>query len=191
MPDEAPPPNGPQLERWTTSRGETLGQLSERSPVLLVFLRHVGCTFCREAMADLAQQRKRIEKAGVHILLVSMSSRERFRKFAALYRMEDIDYITNPDRDLYRAFGLGGGTLWQLFGWEVWKRGIKAGLFDGHGIGIVEGDGWQLPGVFLISKGAIVRSYRHYLASDRPNYFLFCAVPYLSEARGPTDVHPD
>lgn len=176
------------MNRWSTSRGEGLGELSQRTPVLLVFLRHAGCTFCREAMADLARQRKRIEEAGVHIVLVHMSSRDKFRKFAERYDVPDLDHVTNPNRDLYRAFGLKRGSLRQLFGWEVWKRGIQAGLGEGHGIGAVQGDSTQMPGTFLIWKGEVLRSHRHFLASDRPNYFLFCALPFLKEPSEGNDV---
>ncbi|MGP1310160.1 MAG: hypothetical protein ACTS27_08185, partial [Phycisphaerales bacterium] len=38
--------------------------------LLLVFLRHAGCTFCREALADVAKRRRRIENAKVRIVLV-------------------------------------------------------------------------------------------------------------------------
>ena len=40
--------------RARTQQGSTLLELSKQAPVLLVFLRHTGCTFCREALADLA-----------------------------------------------------------------------------------------------------------------------------------------
>lgn len=181
-------PEGTELDRWSTSRGEGLGTLSERTPVLLVFLRHAGCTFCREALADLARQRVRIEKAGIHIVLVHMSSRERFRQFAGGYKLDDLDHITNPNRDLYRAFGLKRGSLRQLFGLEVWKRGVKAGIQDGHGIGATEGDAMQMPGAFLLHEGKVIRSHRHHLASDRPNYFLFCALPFLDKIERSSDV---
>jgi peroxiredoxin len=182
-------PSGEQLERWSTNRGESLLALSERSPVLLVFLRHAGCTFCREAMADLARQRKRIEAAGVQIVVVHMSSSEKFREFAQRYHLEDLAHITNPDRELYRAFGLKHGSLRQLLGWEVWKRGLQAGIRDRHGLGAVEGDSKQMPGAFLLRKGEIVRSHRHYLASDRPNYFLFCALPLMGTQESEADAH--
>jgi len=42
------------LDTAVTQSGERLVELSEMSPVLLVFLRHAGCTFCREALADFA-----------------------------------------------------------------------------------------------------------------------------------------
>ncbi len=54
-------------------QGRTVEELSNDQPVLLIFLRHFGCTFCREALADLRVQRSRIEAAGVRIAVVHMS----------------------------------------------------------------------------------------------------------------------
>ena len=53
-----------------TQSGHLLSALSETSPVLLVFLRHAGCTFCREAIGDVARDRGAIERSGVRIVLV-------------------------------------------------------------------------------------------------------------------------
>ena len=41
----------------TSSSGPSLEQLSHDRPQLVVFLRHFGCTFCRESLADLAEKR--------------------------------------------------------------------------------------------------------------------------------------
>ncbi|MFN8816592.1 MAG: hypothetical protein ACK5ZV_07645, partial [bacterium] len=43
-----------------TSGGQSVAELSMRSPVLMVFLRHFGCTFCREALADVRAQLARV-----------------------------------------------------------------------------------------------------------------------------------
>ena len=37
-----------------TESGSTLQALVEDSPVVLVFLRHFGCSFCRQVMSDVA-----------------------------------------------------------------------------------------------------------------------------------------
>jgi hypothetical protein len=37
-------------------------------------------------------------------------------------------------------------------------------------VGRLAGDGFQMPGVFLIFKGEVIRSYRHHTAADRPDY---------------------
>src|SRR5260370_484740 len=65
--------------RTRTSAGMTLDEVSRLSPVLLVFLRHRGCPFCREALADIAAQRKEIEKTGTQIVLVHMLNEDDLR----------------------------------------------------------------------------------------------------------------
>lgn len=60
---------------WNTACSNlpyTLGSLTEQRPLLLVFLRHLGCTFCRQALADLKKYREDISGKGVHIGLVHM-----------------------------------------------------------------------------------------------------------------------
>ena len=59
-------------------------------------------------------------------------------------------------------------------------RGFSAGVVKGHGIGAQLGDGFQMPGVFVLRDGQIRESFIHKLSSDRPNYEKLakcCAVP--------------
>ena len=49
-------------ENIPTSTGESLSEVAEKQPVLLVFLRHFGCSFCREAISDLSKLKKRLEQ---------------------------------------------------------------------------------------------------------------------------------
>lgn len=156
--------------RRKTQDGVTLDELSRLSPVLLVFLRHAGCTFCREALADLAQKRKQIEAAGARLVLVHMGTEEHGSKFFEKYGLQDVQRISDPERTLYRAFGLPRGSLSDLFGPRVWIRGFEAGILGRHGVGALVGDGFQMPGVFLLYFGEVVRSYRHQSAADRPDY---------------------
>ncbi len=158
------------LENCRTQRGESLAGLSEQSQLLVVFLRHAGCTFCRESLADLAAQRKRLEGDGSRIVLVHMNDDARAERFFAQYGLADVDRISDPGRQLYRVFGLTRGGLRQLFGWKVWWRGFDAGILRGHGVGKMEGDGFQMPGVFVLQAGQVRRSFRHHSAADRPDY---------------------
>ncbi len=160
----------PQLLAETrTNTGETVLALSEQSPLLTVFLRHSGCTFCREALADLAEQRSAIESTGVRILLVHMGDPQAFAQFAGRYRLGDLPAVSDPERRLYAGLGLRRGRLSQLLGWGVWVRGAGA-FFSGHGVGKLEGDGLQMPGVFLLNRGQVVRSHPYVTAADRPDY---------------------
>ncbi len=164
----------PEIQRMAlrarTQVGTTLLDLSTESAVMLVFLRHFGCTFCREALADLAAQRRSIEALGVRIALVHMSSEAGGERFFTRYGLADIDRVSDPNQNLYRAFGLARGRLGQLFGPKAWIRGFEAGILRRHGIGLLQGDGFQMPGVFLVFHGEVNSSYRHMSAADRPDY---------------------
>ncbi|HUP78431.1 MAG TPA: hypothetical protein VM260_07675 [Pirellula sp.] len=53
------------LNMTTTTSGQSISQLSLIRPQLVVFLRHSGCTFCRQALADLAKQHDDLEQQNV------------------------------------------------------------------------------------------------------------------------------
>ncbi|MDX1962599.1 MAG: peroxiredoxin-like family protein [Pirellulales bacterium] len=158
------------LSQFPSQLGHTLAELSAARDVLVVFLRHSGCTFCREALADLHAQRERIEAAGIRLALVHMGREDQHTaRFFAAYQLDDVDRYSDPERQLYRAFELSRGNFWQLLGPAVWWRGAQA-FFRGHGIGWLNGDGMQLPGVFLLRAGRVIREFRHRTAADRPEY---------------------
>ena len=154
--------------------GRALLDFVEASPVLLVFLRHAGCTFCREALSDIAAVRNEIESAGTRIVLVHMGDRAEIRNVIARYGLSDLECVCDPEQRLYNAFGLVKGSWGQLFGPKVWFRGVIAGLFRGHGLGKPVVDETQMPGVFYIDKAWIVRRFRHKSAADRPCYTDLC-----------------
>ncbi|MFZ4597186.1 MAG: SelL-related redox protein [Terrimicrobiaceae bacterium] len=159
------------LREAETSDGSNIADLSRKQPLLLVFLRHSGCTFCREALADLAAGRLEIEKNGTRLALVHLGTAESFAAFADAYGLRDVPAHSDPARRLYRGLGLRRGKLSQLLGWNVWRRGIPA-FFQGHRVGALDGDGTQMPGVFLIEDGRVTRRFVHTDAADRPNYIV-------------------
>lgn len=164
------------LAETKDNRGSNLAELSQKHPLLLVCLRHSGCTFCREALADLSVGRASIEKNGTKLVLVHMGTVESFSAFTAKYGLSDVSAISDPERRLYRGLGLRRGKLSQLFGWRVWWRGQKS-FFEGHRPGALEGDGTQMPGVFLIQRGRVVRRFIHADAADRPDYAALAELP--------------
>ncbi len=163
-------PNEEFLNEFQTQGGMSLAVLSFTRPALLVFLRHLGCTFCRETLSDLSARRYTIESTGTQLVLVHMGTEEQAAELFANYRLDDVPRISDPECRLYRAFGLGKGSFCQLFGAKVWWRAMGAGLLSGHGIGRLIGDGFQMPGVFLISQGHVVGGFRHETIADRPDY---------------------
>lgn len=155
-----------------TNKGASLALLSESSPVLLVFLRHFGCTFCREALTSLTRDRVTIEALGTTIVLVHMVDEATASEVTKKYRLNDLHRISDPDKTLYDSFALERGNFWQLLGLKVLFRGFIAGVIGRNSIGAPQGDYAQLPGVFLIYKGEVVKSYRHHTAADTPDYIF-------------------
>ena len=158
------------LDAALTQRGESLADLSERTPLLVVFLRHAGCTFCREAMSDIAASRSSIEAAGARILIVHMGDEAPLLALLESNGLIELDRISDPNRSLYRAFGLRGGSAWQLFGAKVIWRACLRGVLLKHGMGGVSADVAQMPGVFYLEQSSVVRRFRHRSVADRPDY---------------------
>lgn len=157
------------LTSLADQNGQTLLDHSHAQPTLVVFLRHFGCTFCREAMSQLSKDRMKIEQDGTQLVIVHQSTPESADRFFAKYNFEDVPRVSDPELVLYRHFDLQQGTWEQVFGWKSWLRGITA-FFQGHFIGKLEGDGYQMPGGFLVRNGRILRAYRHESAADRVDY---------------------
>ncbi|WP_147869372.1 peroxiredoxin-like family protein [Stieleria maiorica] len=160
-------------EQFRSQQGATIAELSRNQSVLVVFLRHSGCTFCREALQDLREQRERIEAMGTAIVLVHMGDNESSRAFFEAYGLGDVHRISDPDCRLYRGYELGRGRVGQLFGLSVFWRGFKCAILNRHGVGKLGGDGFQMPGAFLVRDNQIVRAFRHQTAASRPDY---CSV---------------
>lgn len=163
------------LGRIVSQRGATLIELSRRKPLLVVFLRHSGCTFCREAVSDIAEQRKDIEALGTQIAFVHMGQREPI-ELLQKHGLTDLHCFRDPVCSLYDTFGLKMGSFNQLLGPRVWWRGIRA-WFSGHKAGSFGGNIFRMPGTFLMYNGELMRAYRHRSASDRPDYVKLATLP--------------
>jgi len=157
------------LGEYRSQKGESLVELSAAGPVLLVFLRHFGCTFCREMVAELAEKRGEIEAQGSRLAFVHLGTEEKAKSFFAYYKLQDVPRFADPDAHLYKEFGLARAKLGQYLNSESIYRMIFAWL-DGHFIGLPAGDVQRMPGVFLMQENKIRRAFRHELVSDRTDY---------------------
>ncbi|MFT4692874.1 MAG: SelL-related redox protein [Verrucomicrobiia bacterium] len=158
------------LAEARTQNGQDLLSMSNEAPLLIVFLRHFGCTFCREALSDLASKQVGIQATGSKIVFVHMSQEAKAAEFFGEYGLSDVARVSDPTGKIYQTFDLHRGNWKQLAGWQVLKRGLEAGLVQRHGVGQPVGDFRQMPGVFLIYRGELLKSFRHKFASDRPDY---------------------
>ena len=149
--------------------GSPLRSLDPDSPSLVVFLRSFGCTFCREAMADVAAARPRIQSEGAQIAFVHGGSPDEAAPWFAKYGLGDVTIVSDPGLAHYRAFGLERLNVPALVDPQVWTRGAACALAHGFGVQTIDMMR-QLPGVFVIRNGAIVGEFRHRSPADRPDY---------------------
>jgi hypothetical protein len=156
--------------RLRSQHGRTLAELSQNQPVLVTFLRHIGCTFCRETLAELARLRPQLEAQRLKLAVVHMGRDQEAQELLARFGLGEIDRLSDPGSRLYRAAGLARGTLWQVIGPRVWWRGFQTTIWQRHGAGRVVGDAFQLGGVLVVENGQIIAAQRHKSSAGRPEY---------------------
>ena len=155
-----------------TEAGSNLLSLSEESPVLLIFLRHFGCSFCRKAISDIAELQAELETRRVRPVFVHLGTPERAKPFFDYYGIGDVERISDPEATIYQnpVFQLSRKSPWlSLIQPSVWSAWLKGTIFK-HGIGKIEEDGHQMPGIFFLKDAKIVRQFRHRTMADEPNY---------------------
>ncbi len=163
--------NKQNLRLVTTNLGNNLLDLSCQNPVLLVFLRHFGCVYCKESMIEIASRRMTFEKKGVHVVMVHMGSYEVGEAYMKDFKIQGIEHISDEECKIYAMFGLAKGSFSQLYGLKTWIRGFelaatKQMIPSSKRIG----DGFQMPGVFIIKDGEIKSSFIHKSVADKPDY---------------------
>jgi hypothetical protein len=160
-----------------TDSGANLLALVEASPVLLIFLRHFGCSFCRKTISDVAELRAEMEKRGVRPVFVHMGTPATAKATFEYYGMGDVERVHDPEAALYRhpVFGLGRtGMVSQVAKWNVLAR-MFGGSVKKYGVGKIEGDGQQMPGIFFLRGPQIVRKFVHRTIADEPDYLKLIA----------------
>lgn len=108
------------------------------------------------------------------------------------YDLDHVHRFSDPECVLYRAFGIKRGELSELLGPTVWWRGFVS-YARGHAVGKLSGDGFRMPGCFVIHQDEILASYRSASAADHPDYLNFvdsaleniAAVPPLHASASP------
>ncbi len=115
-----------------------------------------------------------------------MSSPEEADHWFNHYDIADVVRVSDPDRVLYRTFGLEEASLTALLHPGVWWPWIRTSIVGGHGAGIA-GPNWrQLTGVFVIYHGETLATLRHRNSAARPDYLaLLQAVGRQSPVPGP------
>jgi len=159
-------------KKMRLNNGSNLYDQTFEQNILLVFLRHFGCVFCKEALRDLASIKTSIEKKGVKIIFVHMATNEIADKYFKEFGFVNALQISDPDKEYYRIFGLRKGSFTQLYGLQTWVRGFASENKNNKlEVSKSLGDATQMPGIFYLAQGKILDSYIHKLAADKPDYY--------------------
>src|ERR1700733_10534132 len=130
-----------------TESGASLLELAEASSLLLIFLRHFGCSFCRQAISDVADLKDELARRGVRPVFVHLGTPERAKPFFEYYGIGDVERVSDPRGAVYRlpVFQLERQSpLMVLIQPSVWVAWLKGAFFK-HGIGTIKEDGSQMP----------------------------------------------
>ena len=155
------------LKMARTNDGQSLFDRSFQAPLLIVCVRHYGCAFCRETLADLASHRSGLTSNGLSPVVVSMGTNQQAEQWLRKYGLGDVAHVSDPERRLYRALELPFGTLQQVLNWDGIRRALWEGVLFRFGLGPIVGNALQLPGAFVIKNGQIERAVRHSTSSER------------------------
>lgn len=160
------------LQTYHAESGRSLLELVDASPVLLIFLRHFGCAFCRQALDQVSRLRTQIAATGTRPVFVHLGTPDRAKLYFDYYQLSDVERIGNPDASLYQhpAFNLSRTNPYlHFFNITVVKAWIKGALRI-YGIGMIHEDAHQMPGVFFLKDRRIVRGFRYETIADEPDY---------------------
>src|ERR1700734_547716 len=165
------------LRQYRTETGRSLLELVDESPVLLIFLRHFGCSFCRQTLDDVSRIREQIEARGIRPDFVHLGTPERPKPYFDYSHLSDVERVSDPEGSLYASsvFQVPRKNVFtQFLVPAVWKAWLQ-GAVQKHGIGMIKEDANQMPGIFYLQKRAIVRAYRYRTIADQPDYLKLIA----------------
>jgi hypothetical protein len=155
-----------------TESGANLLALVEASPVLLIFLRHFGCAYCRQAISDIAELKSELDRRGVRPVFVHLGTSDRARPFFEYYGIGDVERVSDPEAKVYRepVFAVERKSfLMTLLPPKVWLGWLKGAAFK-HGMGAIKEDPGQMQGLFFLNGPKIVRQFRYRTMADEPDY---------------------
>ena len=143
-----------------------LGELWRYQPVVLVFLRHYGCVFCRAHAVQYYRARDRFEAAGARVAAIGQGSPRQAVEFRRAQSIH-LPVYSDPQRRAYEAAGAKVATLSELLGPRVLMRGLghtlasrlRQGSIAVHQGRVVDHPA-QLGGVLVVATDDSVR-YSH------------------------------
>ena len=140
-----------------------LFSLAAERPVAIIFLRHLGCIFCREQVSTM-----RDALPSENIVFVTMAEPRLAARFRTWLKSPH-PFLCDPERRLYEAFGVGRSTAGKLFSAHVVHRALQA-YRKGHRNALTFDDQLQLGGTYVIDKaGSVLAAFPAEDIGDYPS----------------------
>jgi peroxiredoxin len=160
-----------------TESGRTLLELVDEQPLLVVFLRHFGCTFCRQAIDDVSHVKDELAARGVRPVFIHVGTPERAKPYFDYYGLSNVERVSDPEARLYKSPGFDLSRTHPMSHFllpSAWKGWLSGALFK-HGFSpVLREDAHQMPGVFFLKDRRVERAVRCKRISDRPDYLGLC-----------------
>jgi peroxiredoxin len=145
-------------------------RLSERwteQPLVVAFMRHFGCPFCREHLIQLGHHHEEIRDAGGDVIAIFQYRAEPTASFCRA-RGVPFECLGDPTRAGYAAVGLDRGERREYLSLPLFGpllRAARVGAFPGK----PEGDVAQRPGTFVLDRdGTVVLAHYNVMSPDNP-----------------------
>ena len=145
------------LLQTTEGQSARLAQLWQRSPVLLFFVRHVGCVFCREQVRARAQRYDDNRAPGAEVAAIITTDAINAGRFARGMRLP-YPVLSDAPRRAFAAFGLYETSIGDLAQPEVLLRAARQ-FARGNlpAVNPFSSSLTQLGGVFIVDGDGVVR----------------------------------
>jgi|SRR5437588_2917262 len=136
-------------------------------PTVLVLLRHLGCLFCQEHLSLLRDHDQEIAAAGGRVAVVSFAPPEHVKRFALALGHPYL-WLSDPERESYRALGVGKGRVLNPFSFtDIWRNAYST--LRGRPWLPQQADLWQLGADFVFdAEGVLTMAHRCRSSHDRP-----------------------
>ena len=148
--------------------GVSIYEHSLEKPLLLILLRHVGCTFCRRTLHELSQSLLQIRACGYEAGIVHMDSDVSMEEQLSHYDLQTIPRFHDPKKILYNSLGLQRTSIRKMFKKEIWDTGKEQ--HKQYGAAWPQSDPMQLPGAFLIDAGEVVAGETTLSTEEQPDF---------------------
>jgi peroxiredoxin len=131
-----------------------LGELWTERTVVLLFVRHFGCIFCRQQIAELRPLADPIRALGAELVVIGLGTVDEARAFRSEQAL-DIRIFTDPTREAYCAMEMRRGGR-SVLSPGVFVRALKAWR-QGFRQTRPAGDPLQQGGVVIIDRTGVER----------------------------------